>query len=88
MQILAALALLALAAHLAGNVHVTRRVYASDYYDRAQKRLQASLIWLVPILGLTLAWLCLEKPQQQPWSCENLEADEVEECAPLEAAAD
>ena len=55
-------ALLAVA-HIVFNVRVSRNVWTSDYYDTAQKRAQIGAIWLLPVLGVALAWMCLEKPQ-------------------------
>jgi len=81
MPILIALGLIVLLAHLAANVHVTRLVAKSDYYERAQKVAQTALVWLIPIAGLVLVWLCLEKPQQQRWSGEDSDPDDAGENA-------
>lgn len=81
MTILIILGAVALLAHLGANVHVTRQVAASDYYERAQKAVQIGMAWLIPSLGLVLVWLCLEKPQQQRWSGEDIEPEDVQESA-------
>jgi hypothetical protein len=39
---------------------VTRKVFRSDAYEPAQKRAQAKLIWLVPVLGALVAFSMLE----------------------------
>jgi len=62
-------------AHCVLGVRVCRRLWASDCYDIPQKRIQTALLWLIPVLGLTLVWACLEKPQAGGGAEEALDAD-------------
>lgn len=43
---------------------LTRRVFRSNLYDDAQKRNQARLIWLLPIVGATLVFTLLVEDER------------------------
>jgi hypothetical protein len=43
---------------------LTRRVFRSSLYDDAQKRNQARLIWLLPIVGATLVFTLLAEDER------------------------
>jgi hypothetical protein len=43
---------------------LTRRVFRSNLYDDAQKRNQARLIWLLPIVGATLVFTLLAEDER------------------------
>lgn len=43
---------------------LTTRVFRSNLYDDAQKRNQARLIWLVPIVGATLVFTLLAEDER------------------------
>ncbi|MBT9523119.1 MAG: hypothetical protein IV101_19760 [Dechloromonas sp.] len=65
MPTIVALLFALLVMHLALNVHVTRLVLASGFYEPNQKRVQLAIVWLLPIVGLILVWVFLrfERPR-------------------------
>ena len=56
--------LLALAAVVAFQAWLTRRVFKSHLYERKQKIWQAQLIWLLPILGAGLVFTILQEDRK------------------------
>lgn len=47
---------------------VTLQVYRSDVYDKAQKRAQTRLIWMVPLVGALVSFVVLTEsgePRQE-----------------------
>ena len=54
----------AVAAVLAFQAWLTRRVFKSNLYERKQKIWQAQLIWLLPILGAGLVFTILQEDRK------------------------
>jgi hypothetical protein len=54
----------AVAAVVAFQAWLTRRVFKSNLYERKQKIWQAQLIWLLPILGAGLVFTILQEDRQ------------------------
>lgn len=70
------LILLALAATIGWNIVATRRVAKSVYYDAPQKRSQFLLIWLLPIVGATLAFSLAREEKGQAFGLDLTEQNE------------
>jgi hypothetical protein len=61
----------AVAAILAFQAWLTRRVFKSNLYERKQKIWQAQLIWLLPILGAGLVFTILQEDRKAERDAES-----------------
>ncbi len=61
MSVFEILVALVIAAVVAFQIWLTRRVFKSHLYERKQKIWQAQLIWLLPILGAGLVFTILQE---------------------------
>ena len=64
---------LALAAVVAFQIWLTRRVFKSNLYEHKQKVWQAQLIWLVPIIGAGLVFTVLQQDAKAEREMSSLE---------------
>ncbi len=64
MPVFEVLVVLVLAAVVAFQAWLTRRVFKSQLYERKQKIWQAQLIWLLPILGAGLVFSILQEDRK------------------------
>ena len=48
------------------NTLVSLRLFQSSSYDTTQKLGQTVVIWLVPVIGVSLIWYFLKEPVSQP----------------------
>ena len=87
MPTIAVLVLGLLVIHLALNVHVTRLVLASGFYEPTQKRVQLGIVWLPPIVGLILVWVFLRPERPTSHAEQEVDDDDVLESGFAEKAA-
>lgn len=51
---------------VAANTFVSLRLFQNSYHDTSQKIGQTAIIWLLPVLGVSLVWYFLNEPISRP----------------------